>query len=193
MVFIKNSQRMIFVSVFLVIAFLAQIFITQAQAASRAVINAEVYETVKMFERNVPGSNLVLNHAKGLLVFPKIYQGGLFWIGGQYGDGALVEKRKMVDYYRIAAGSFGPQLGGQVKSVIIAFLTPQAYESFRLGSGWKVGADASIAVIAIGAEGSITTDQLENKPVVAFVFDQKGLMYNFSLVGSKIFKIKTSK
>jgi lipid-binding SYLF domain-containing protein len=104
-----------------------------------------------------------------------------------------MSKHIPIDYYKIAAGSLGPQLGGQVKSVIIAFLTPQAYDNFRLSSGWKIGADASVAVINVGAEGSITTDQLENKSIIAFVFDQKGLMYNFSLVGSRIFKIKTSR
>ncbi len=193
MFFMKDSQKMIFVSVFLALTFLSQICSMPAQAVSRSAVNAEVKETIRLFEENVKGSNLVLNRAKGILVFPKIYQGGFFWFGGQYGKGALMSGRTPIDYYKIAAGSLGPQLGGQVKSVIIAFLSPQAYDSFRMSSGWKVGADASVTVIAIGAEGSITTDQLENKPVIAFVFDQKGLMYNFSLVGSRIYKIRTTR
>jgi len=59
---------------------------------------------------------------------------------------------------------------------------------FKNSSGWKVGADASVTVIAVGADGSIDTSKT-NKPIVAFVFDQKGLMYNLTLEGAKVTKL----
>jgi lipid-binding SYLF domain-containing protein len=48
--------------------------------------------------------------------------------------------------------------------------------------------DGSIAVIAIGAGGAIDTNSI-TKPVIGFIFDQKGLMYNLTLEGSKISRI----
>jgi lipid-binding SYLF domain-containing protein len=89
----------------------------------------------------------------------------------------------------MAAGSVGFQLGIQKKSVIIAFMDQNALESFQRSSGWKIGADASVAVIAIGAGGMIDTKNIDD-PVVAFVFDQKGLMYNVTLEGAKITEIQ---
>jgi hypothetical protein len=54
--------------------------------------------------------------------------------------------------------------------------------------GWKVGVDGSVAIIAIGAGGAIDTNTVRS-PIVGFIFDQKGLMYNLTLEGSKITRI----
>jgi lipid-binding SYLF domain-containing protein len=179
---------------FLPVLFVLSVFWVQSfnevKAASKAVTNAQIHDTLQFFRENVKGSSTVLKEAKGILVFPDVYQGGLFAFGGQYGLGGLCINNRVIDYYRIAGGSIGPKLGGQRKSLIIVFLTPQALQNFRNSSGWQGGIDASVAVITVGAEGAITTDQLANKPIVAFVLDQKGLMYNLSLRGTRIFKAK---
>jgi lipid-binding SYLF domain-containing protein len=161
-----------------------------AQAASKAVTSAQVHDTLQFFKEHVKGADTVLSQAKGILVFPDVVQGGLFAIGGEYGIGALVVHDYVKDYYRIASGSIGPQLGAQKKSFIIVFLTPQALDDFRHSSGWQVGVDALVTVVVVGAEGAITNEQLANKPVVAFVLDQKGLMYDLSLEGLRIFRAK---
>jgi lipid-binding SYLF domain-containing protein len=51
-----------------------------------------------------------------------------------------------------------------------------------------VGVDGSVAIIAIGAGGAIDTNTVRS-PIVGFIFDQKGLMYNLTLEGSKITRI----
>lgn len=159
-----------------------------AQAASAKEIQVRVEETLETFKREVPGAPEVLKRAKGVLVFPRVYQGGIV-LGAEYGEGALLIKGKTVDYYRLVSASYGFQLGGQRKAILLAFMNDQALQGFRASSGWKVGADASAAVFVVGAEGSVATNTL-NKPILAFVIDQKGLMYNLSLEGSKISKIK---
>ena len=68
------------------------------------------------------------------------------------------------------------------------FMTEEALASFRRTDGWKVGVDGSVAIIAIGAGGTIDTNNIRS-PVIGFVFDQKGLMYNLTLEGSKISQI----
>jgi lipid-binding SYLF domain-containing protein len=72
--------------------------------------------------------------------------------------------------------------------VIIMFMTEAALAGFQQSDGWKVGVDESVAIIAIGAGGAIDTNTVRS-PVVGFIFDQKGLMYNLTLEGSKITRI----
>jgi lipid-binding SYLF domain-containing protein len=81
-----------------------------------------------------------------------------------------------------------PQFGAQARSVIIMFMTEAALVGFQQSDGWKVGVDGSVAIIAIGAGGAIDTNTVRS-PVVGFIFDQKGLMYNLTLEGSKITRI----
>jgi lipid-binding SYLF domain-containing protein len=54
--------------------------------------------------------------------------------------------------------------------------------------GFKIGVDGSIAIITIGAGGSIDTDKITS-PVIGFILDPKGLIYNLALEGSKITRI----
>jgi lipid-binding SYLF domain-containing protein len=67
-------------------------------------------------------------------------------------------------------------------------MTPQALEGFRRIDGWKVGVDGSVAIITVGAGGGIDTNQITS-PVIGFVTDPAGLMYNLTLEGSKISRI----
>ena len=95
---------------------------------------------------------------------------------------------RTVAYYNSVSASIGFQLGAQARSVIIMFMTPGALASFRRVDGWKVGVDGSVAIITIGAGGSIDTTKI-TKPVIGFILDPKGLMYNLTLEGSKISRI----
>ena len=92
-------------------------------------------------------------------------------IGGEYGEGALHVGGRTVGYYNSVAGSIGFQLGAQATSVIIMFMTPQALAQFRRIDGWKVGVDGSVAIITMGAGGSIDTDKVTS-PVIGFITDQ---------------------
>lgn len=156
-------------------------------AATAGQLDTAVDAALKKFEK-ISGSREVLRRADGILIFPSVFKAGI-GIGGEYGEGALRIRGRTVDYYNTAAASIGFQLGGQKKTIIIAFMQKDVLDKFRDSSGWKIGIDASVAVIAIGAGASIDTAKI-NEPIVAFVLDQKGLMYNISLEGSKITKIK---
>jgi lipid-binding SYLF domain-containing protein len=180
--FVKYNKVLIAVALIAAVSFLRGI---SAHAAEG--IDAEVDMTLETFKETKGASSLV-DEAAGLLVYPAIVKAGLVF-GGEYGEGALLVDGETKGYYNMAAGSVGFQLGIQKKSVIIAFMDQNALESFQRSSGWKIGADASVAVIAIGAGGMIDTKNIDD-PVVAFVFDQKGLMYNVTLEGAKITEIE---
>lgn len=163
------------------------VFSGAAEAASKAKIDRRVGEALAEFREDIGGADEVLARAKGVLVFPLIRKAG-FGIGGEYGEGALLVGGRTAAYYSTAAGSIGFQIGGQSRRQIIVFLEQGALDKFRSSNGWEIGVDASVAVITLGAGGAIDTTQLD-QPIVAFIFDNKGLMYNLSLEGSKISRI----
>lgn len=160
----------------------------RAFAASATEIDAKVDATLSHFYKEVAAAGKLAKKAKGILVFPSVIKAG-FGIGGEYGEGALRIGAKTVDYYSTAAASIGFQLGAQSKSVILMFMTGAALKDFRNSDGWEIGVDGSVALIKIGAGGSVDTTNIKD-PVIGFVFGQKGLMYNLTLEGSKMSKIK---
>ena len=159
-----------------------------SKAATAKEINVSVDATLKNFYQDVKGAKEYLKTAKGILVFPSVYKAG-FGIGGEYGEGALRIGCKTVDYYSTVAGSFGFQLGAQKKTLILVFTQKKSLKSFRESNGWKAGVDGSVALVTVGIGGSIDTTNIKD-PIVAFAFDQKGLMYNLTIEGSKFSKIK---
>jgi len=161
--------------------------INLVHAASSVEIDAKVDSTLKEFHWKVSSSKELAEKAKGILVFPSVLKAG-FWIGGQYGEGALRIKGKTVNYYNIAGASFGFQFGAQSKSVILLFMTNEALSAFRNSSGWEAGVDGSVALATLGTGGAIDTNTLQ-QPIIGFVFGNKGLMVDVSLKGSKMTKI----
>ena len=73
--------------------------------------------------------------------------------------------------------------------IIIAFMTQESLNQFRKVSGWKSGVDGNVALIDVGGGKRLDTTSLQD-PVVAFVFDAKGLIVDISLKGAKFTKLK---
>jgi lipid-binding SYLF domain-containing protein len=170
-----------------------------AAAESKEVLDLQVKETLRKFVAKVPGAREFLDKTEGYLVIPNLYKAG-FVVGGEYGEGALLIKEKpvqpgerphfrIVEYYSVVSASIGWQIGAQKRSLIIAFLTPSALESFRKSSKWKVGVDGSVAFVDVGASMDLSTVDFK-KSIVAFAFGNEGLMAGISLDGSVFTKIK---
>lgn len=158
-----------------------------AEAASAAEIEADANETLHSFVRQVPGARELAAKAAGILVFPSVVKAGI-GIGGEYGEGILLNQQRVEGYYNLISASFGFQLGVQERSVIIMFMTQDALRGFEDRAGWKIGVDGSVTIITVGVGGGIDTDKIVS-PVIGFIIDQKGLMYNLTLEGSKISRI----
>lgn len=157
-----------------------------ASAASAREIDAGADDAIAKFEQEVKGGKSFIENSKGVLVFPRVLKGGAGF-GGEYGEGAFRIKGKTVDYYSMLQGSFGFQLGGEIKTVYLVFLDEAAMNRFRDSEGWKAGVDGSVSLVTLGAGGTIDTNNMKD-PIVAFVLGQKGLMYNLSLEGTKFTK-----
>ncbi|BAP87728.1 putative lipoprotein [Burkholderiales bacterium GJ-E10] len=159
----------------------------RAHAESREELNADVQEAVQKLYRTSSAAQELAGKAAGMLVFPKVLKAG-FFVGGEYGEGALLIHGRTVAYYNIAAASIGFQLGVQEKSVAILFMTPESLAKFRASEGWKAGVDGSVAIATLGTGKTIDTNTAQ-KPIIGFVYGNKGLMYNLTLEGAKITRI----
>ncbi|CAG9176492.1 hypothetical protein LMG23992_03294 [Cupriavidus laharis] len=157
------------------------------KAARRRELDSGVDATLAKLYGSVNGSRDLANKARGILVFPKTLSAG-FVVGGEYGDGALRSGGATRGYYRLISGSVGWQIGAQSKSVILMFLTQDAYDKFVRSSGWTAGVDATVALATVGANGVLDTNTAQH-PIVGFVMTNAGLMAGLSLEGSKITKL----
>ena len=159
-----------------------------AFAATAKEIDVIVEVTLERFNKEIPGAESFIKKAKGVLIFPQVIKAG-FGIGGEYGEGALRIGGKTVEYYSTMAASIGFQLGAQTKSIILVFTKEDALKAFRNSDGWKARVDGSVALISLGMGDSLDTTTVKD-PIVAFVFGQKGLMYNLTIEGSKFNKLQ---
>jgi lipid-binding SYLF domain-containing protein len=161
---------------------------TAAEAsARRREIDAGVDATLARLHAEVPGSEELLQKARGVLVFPDVLAAGA-GIGGEYGEGALRAAGRTAGYYKTTTGSLGFQLGAQSKAIIIGFMTEPAYQRFLRSDGWTAGADAGVALLKVGANGPVDTSTA-TEPVVGFVLTNTGLMFNLSIQGTKVAKL----
>jgi len=158
-----------------------------AGATSRDQLDAEVREAIEELYQHSSAARELAAKAAGMLVFPKVIKGGVV-VGGEYGEGALLVGGATIAYYNIVSGSIGFQLGLQRKSQVILFMSQRELEKFRNSEGWKAGVDGSVALATLGAGGQIDTETAK-KPIIGFIYSNKGLMYNLTFEGSKITKI----
>jgi len=184
-----TAKRTIFIlaAAIIFVCGVAPYFSPGAQAKTAKEIDVSVDVALDRFKNEVPGSNEFLNNAKGVLVIPNVIRVG-FVLGGEYGEGALLINGKTVDYYSVASGSFGLQIGAQSKNIVIVFMDDTALTKFRDSLGWSAGVDGSIALVDFGAGATVDSDTIQH-PIVGFVFGVKGLMANISLEGAKFTKL----
>ncbi|WP_084860432.1 YSC84-related protein [Salibaculum halophilum] len=150
-------------------------------------IDSRVDTTLNFMYERFPGTRDLAEKASGILVMPLVTEAG-FGLGGSYGRGALRIGDSTVDYYAIAGGSAGLQIGAQQYSHVLFFMTDEALMEFRTSPGWALGADAEYAVRSEGGNlRAETTTQLA--PVIAVIFAQAGLRVGATLEGTKYTRI----
>jgi lipid-binding SYLF domain-containing protein len=158
------------------------------QAESKQEIDVAVSDSLQKFTSANPAHGQLLSEAVGVLVFPRITKAGA-GIGGEHGDGALLKGGVTKHYYSLSSASVGLTLGAGQRTEIILFMTQEALSKFELSKGYDLGVDAQVAVVSKGAGGNYDSETLK-KPILGFVFDEKGLIGDISLKGSKIKRIK---
>ena len=152
--------------------------------AARIEIDEGVNSTLSRLYAQAGGTRELVAKADGVLVFPRVLAAGLV-VGGEYGRGALRAKGRPLSYYQLVSLSVGFQAGAQSKAIVFLFMTKDTLDKFRASKGWTVGADASVAALKVGANGTIDTATATG-PVQVMVLTNAGLMYNLNLEGTKI-------
>lgn len=161
---------------------------TRTQFSSDAELNAKIDGALQTLYDSSSSAASLAKKASGILVFPNVVKGGI-GLGGEFGEGALLVNGAKVDYYNVISGSLGLQLGLQSRAQAILFMNNDVLTNFRNSNGWEAGVDGSIAIANLGAGGEISTDTAQ-RPIIGFIFSNKGLMYNLTLEGSKITRIQ---
>ena len=154
---------------------------------ARAAMDRDVDATLSRLYSTVPGTRELVQRSAGVLVFPAVV-GGSFVVGAEYGKGALREGGTTTGYYSTTAGSIGFQAGGQSKAVIYVFNTGEALQKFKASNGWTAGADATVAVGKIGANGSVDTETVK-QAVSSFILTNVGLEAGASVGAAKVTRI----
>ncbi len=170
------------------IILLATLLFTQLTFAKTAQeIDKEVDIAIEQFKKEVPGGANFLPQVKGYLVFPSVIRAGLI-VGGKYGEGALRVDGKTKYYYDMTAASIGLQAGAQEYAMLIAFISEASLNNFIHSNGWEAGVDGSITISDWGKSKDISSISFE-KPIVGFIYGEKGLMAAISIAGTKFRKI----
>lgn len=153
-------------------------------SSARQAIDADVDAALSKLYNTVPGSRELVARSAGVLVFPSVISASL-GLGAEYGRGALREGSRTVGYYSTTAGSVGWQAGAQSRAVIYVFSTREALDKFNASKGWTVGADATVALATVGANGQVDSNTIR-QPVVGYVLTNAGLEAGVALQGAKI-------
>ena len=179
--YIKTSNRLFF-------SLLLSFFLTQYISAKNAQeIDAAVDSSIENFKAQIKGGEDFLPKIKGYLVFPRIIKAGVI-IGGKYGEGALRVNGETIHYFDMSAASVGFQAGAQEYSMLIAFISEASLNNFVRSNGWEAGLDGSITVSDWGQNIDLSTMSFE-KPIMAFIYNAKGLMASVSIAGTKFRRI----
>ena len=192
---------------------LVLLMVSMAFGEPKAILDAQIAEALKTFDKEIAGGSNFLAKSKGYLVFPEVIKAG-FVIGGEYGEGVLIENMTSMEnnasiennastenntssenntsiekvYYSMTSASIGFQAGAQKTTYVIVFTTEQALNAFKASNGIEGSVDGSVAISKWGAGNDISSLSFE-KPIIMFAFSQKGLMYNLNVKGTKFQKI----
>jgi lipid-binding SYLF domain-containing protein len=158
-----------------------------AHADPRADLADAGVSALHRLEATEPRSRFFAHHAKAVLIFPSVLKAG-FVFGGESGNGVLLVNGEPAGFYNLTGGSWGLQIGGQDFSYALFFMTNSSLDYLRQSGGFSAGTGPSIVVINQGAGAEANTTTLTHD-VYAFPFNQKGLMADLTLQGTKISRI----
>ncbi len=158
-----------------------------SSAADAAKLAADANASLNKLYSHVPAAKSIGQKAHAVLVFPSVTKAGL-GVGGQYGEGALLQKGKAIGYYSTAGASVGLQIGAQTYGYAMFFMNPGAVAQLDKAEGFEVGVGPTVVVLDEGKAKAMTTTTMKDD-IYAFIFGQKGLMAGLGIQGNKITKI----
>jgi lipid-binding SYLF domain-containing protein len=162
--------------------------VARAQSEQQILVDRATLAVQEMLGENEKSdARTLLRRAKGALVCPRVFKAG-FIFGGQGGGCVLVGRGQgswtYPAFYGMGAGSFGLQIGIQDAEILMIVLTEKGLQAL-LDSQFKIGADASISFVTLGAGVQGSTTAALRADIVAFSLS-RGLYAGLTLDGSLI-------
>ena len=130
----------------------------------------------------------LLKRAKAVMIVPSLFKGG-FFVGGEGGSGVLLTREpdgnwSYPAFYTLASASFGLQIGAQESELVLIALSNKAKEAF-MRDEFKLGAEAGLAVVTLGASAEASTTANLNADIVVWA-SSSGAYGGLTLNGSVI-------
>jgi lipid-binding SYLF domain-containing protein len=128
-----------------------------------------------------------LPQARAVMICPQVFRVGFFLGGGEGGGCVLLARGGQGTwsgpaFYSMGAGMFGPQLGIQDAELVMFIMHPAALRAV-MDNQFRLGGDASVAFITIGADVQGATTTALSSDIIAFA-KTRGLYGGISLQGS---------
>ena len=130
----------------------------------------------------------LLKRAKAVMIVPSLFKGG-FFVGGEGGSGVLLTREpdgawSYPAFYTLASASFGLQIGAQESELVLIALSNKAKNAF-MRDEFKLGAEAGLAVVTLGASAEASTTANLNADIVVWA-SSSGAYGGLTLNGSII-------
>ena len=159
---------------------------TREPGDEQALVDRSTLSVQEMMTRMGDAPRDMLRKARAVMVCPRVFKAG-FFAGGEGGGCVLLSRSgngtwSYPAFYGLGSGSFGLQFGIQDGQLILMILTQKGLDAV-LDSQFKFGANASVAVLAWGAEVQGSTTAAIGADIVAFALS-RGLFGGIALEGS---------
>jgi SH3 domain-containing YSC84-like protein 1 len=144
-----------------------------------------IREIMQMPEQGIPTD--LLSKAEAIVIFPSMLKAG-FIFGGRYGTGVALHKNKKTRkwsapcFYRVAGGSWGLQIGGQVVDLVL-IITNERGMNGLLQNNFTLGGDAAVSAGPVGRNAEIATDLFLKAGILSYS-RSKGLFAGIALDGA---------
>ncbi len=159
---------------------------TREPGDEQALVDRATLSVQEMMTKMGDAPRDMLRKARAVMICPRVVKAG-FFAGGEGGGCVLLSRSgngtwSYPAFYGMGSGSFGFQFGVQDAQLILMILTDKGVDAV-LDSQFKFGANASVAVLAWGAEIQGSTTAAIGADIVAFAMS-RGLFGGVALEGS---------
>ena len=159
-----------------------------AQAASADDLKRDATQALQTLYKSHPEAEILSKSAKAVLVFPKIIKAG-FVFGGSYGEGMMTRNGGFAGHYNSVSDSWGWEAGVDSYAYIVFLMDDKAVDYLAKNKGWEFGVGPALVVVDGSVAKKLSTISPRND-AYAYIFDQRGVMANLSIEGTKISAIK---
>lgn len=151
--------------------------VEQSRLVLRDFLDDQQYQNMRVYVQN----------AYAIMVVPDLLKGG-FIAGAEHGTAVMLIRHPSTGnwgqpaFYDIYGGSLGLQFGVRSSDVVLTIMNEGAVKKL-VGSGMKLGADASVAAGRVGATVGAATTTSFGEDLYVFAKNQ-GLFGGFAVDGS---------